>query len=208
VNLRFRAARAEDVDAAVPLIHASGPEAFDYVFSVRAAGESQEFLHAAFRRGRGRFGWRNHVVACDDERIVGIGTGYGAERNAAFFLADAAAIARFHGLRAAGVAVRALRAEHLLPPPRAGEWMLAHIAVAPDQRGGGVGARLLNHLIEQGRQAGKATAVLDVSVENPRAEALYRRFGFELIVERTSSHRSRHGRLLPHRRMALRLDRP
>ena len=31
--LSFRPARPEDVDAAVPLIYSSGPDAFDYAFA-------------------------------------------------------------------------------------------------------------------------------------------------------------------------------
>jgi len=83
--------------------------------------------------------------------------------------------------------------------------MIAHLAMSPEERGHGIGARMVHHLMERGRHASAPRAVLDVSVENARAEALYRRLGFSLVVERESTARGRFGRLMNHRRMALAL---
>ena len=49
---------------------------------------------------------------------------------------------------------------------------------------------------------GGKTAVLDVSVENPRAEALYGRLGFVVTKEMRSSDQNRYSRVHHHRRMA------
>ncbi len=207
MSLTFRPAGADDADAAVPLIHASGPEQFDYVFCASDAGQARRFLRHAFVSGRGRFGWRNHTVACIDDRVVGIGTAYGADTNLRFFFEDGLLILQHYGLRAFGVMLRGLRTEQVVRPPARGEWMIAHLAMAPEQRGNGLGARMVTHLIALGARAGRTEAVLDVSVENTRAEALYRRMGFELVVERASTMQSQYGRVMNHRRMAYRSDR-
>jgi ribosomal protein S18 acetylase RimI-like enzyme len=77
--------------------------------------------------------------------------------------------------------------------------------MASGQRGQGIGARMIHHLMQSGRRRDLAEAVLDVSVENARAEALYRRLGFATVEERASDLRSRFGRLMSHRRMRLAL---
>jgi ribosomal protein S18 acetylase RimI-like enzyme len=205
MSLNFRPASVEDADAAVPLIYASGPEQFDYVFCVNDAGQALRFLHAAFVSGRGRFGWPNYTIACVDDRVVGIGTAQGAEANLRFFFEDGWLILRHYGLRAFGVMFRGLRAERILLPPTRGEWMIAHLAMAPTERGQGIGARMVNYLLDRGARAGKATAVLDVSIENTRAEALYQRLGFKLVIERPSTMKSAYGRFMNHRRMMLRI---
>jgi ribosomal protein S18 acetylase RimI-like enzyme len=204
--LDFRPARPEDVDVAVPLIYASGPEQFDYVFSASHAGQALDFLRFAFVSGRGRFAWRNTTVACVADRVVGVGTAYGPDTNVRYFFEDGWLIARDYGIHAPSTMLRGLLAEQVIVPPKRGEWMVAHLAMAPAERGHGLGARMVHHLMEQGRRAGARDAVLDVSVENARAEALYRRLGFALVVERASTRSSRFGRLMNHRRMALALD--
>ena len=201
--LDFRPARPEDADAAAPLIYASGPDQFDYVFCATHASQSLEFLRFAFASGRGRFAWRNTTVACIDDRVVGVGTAYGAETNVRYFFEDGWLIARYYGACAPGVMIRGLRAEGVIIPPKRSEWMIAHLAMAPEERGHGIGARMIHHLMERGRVARLPSAVLDVSVENARAEALYRRVGFNVVVERESKLKSAFGRLMNHRRMAI-----
>ncbi|HEV2681194.1 MAG TPA: GNAT family N-acetyltransferase, partial [Rhodanobacter sp.] len=72
-GLTFRPALAADVAAAIPLIHSSGPAAFDYVFAVSGVGDAQAFLRRAFIDGAGEFGWRNHVVGVLDGAVVAVG---------------------------------------------------------------------------------------------------------------------------------------
>ena len=205
MSLTLRSARESDAGAAFGLIRASGPESFDYVFCDRGADQSAQFLRMCFADGSGRFGWRNHCVATIDERVVGIGAAYGAETNLPYMLADGRLIVRYFGGRALRVIGRGLRAERIMPPPARDEWMIAHLAIAPELRGSGIGARLVHFLLDRGARSGRRTAVLDVSVENPRAEALYRRLGFEQTAERVSALRTDLGRVPSHRRMQLSL---
>ncbi|MFQ5537027.1 MAG: ribosomal protein S18-alanine N-acetyltransferase [Gemmatimonadota bacterium] len=56
---------------------------------------------------------------------------------------------------------------------------IANIAVAPGHRGSGLGAALLEHMLEVARGRGAETVYLEVRVSNQAARRLYRRFGFE-----------------------------
>lgn len=55
------------------------------------------------------------------------------------------------------------------------------IAVAPDHWGTGLGARLLTTLLRAATDAECHEVLLEVRVDNDRAQRLYRRFGFEPI---------------------------
>ena len=76
MSLHFRPARAEDVDAAIPLIYSSGPAAFDYVFAGTPKGSAQDFLRKAFVSGAGQFGYRQHWLGEQDGQVVAAGTVY------------------------------------------------------------------------------------------------------------------------------------
>lgn len=62
-----------------------------------------------------------------------------------------------------------------IPAPRCG--VVARLLVAPEQRGTGLGHRLLDHATEQCRQRG-LTPILDVVEGNQAAIALYERVGW------------------------------
>jgi ribosomal-protein-alanine N-acetyltransferase len=60
----------------------------------------------------------------------------------------------------------------------AGEGDVQTIAVAQDQWGTGLGARLLQRLVDQAAEAKCHDLLLEVRVDNDRAQRLYERFGF------------------------------
>ncbi|WP_405017821.1 ribosomal protein S18-alanine N-acetyltransferase [Kitasatospora sp. NBC_00070] len=55
------------------------------------------------------------------------------------------------------------------------------IAVAEDQQGAGLGARLLADLVAEAARRECAELLLEVRMDNPRAQRLYERFGFEPV---------------------------
>ncbi|KRF01984.1 acetyltransferase [Frateuria sp. Soil773] len=196
----FRPAAPEDAAAAVPLIHSSGPAAFDYVFAVPGRSDAQAFLRRAFVDGAGEFGWRNHVVGVLDGEVVAVGAGYGGDSKWPFTLAAARQILGHYGWRHAGGAIaRGLRVEAVIPPPSGDMHYLAHLAVAPAWRGQGFGSALVGHLLALA-PAG-CPAVLDVAAGNPLAQRLYERLGFVVTGERASSLVNAQGRVPDHRRM-------
>jgi len=185
--LTFRRARPNDVDAAIPLIYSSGPDAFDYAFARPGRNSAQDFLRYAFVQGGGQFGWRQHWVGERDGDVVAAGTVFGGEVNLGYMLAATRQIIGYFGLGSPRVIVRGLQLERIICPPPKRTLYLAHLGVTSSQRGEGLGSQLIDHLLQIGRNAGLSMAALDVSVANPRAQALYERFGFSVQVERTST---------------------
>jgi ribosomal-protein-alanine N-acetyltransferase len=63
------------------------------------------------------------------------------------------------------------------------------IAVVPELEGRGIGSALLTQLIEEARRRGAEDVLLEVRADNPRAQQLYLRFGFEQIHLRRKYYR-------------------
>ncbi|MFV0254162.1 MAG: GNAT family N-acetyltransferase [Beutenbergiaceae bacterium] len=84
-------------------------------------------------------------------------------------------------------ALGALRALLVLRPlarrPRSGVLVMDGICVAQEHRGQGVGSALLTAVLDHARSRGDSAVQLSVIDSNPRAEALYRRTGFEVVSE-------------------------
>lgn len=201
-GLSFRPAQPSDVATAVPLIHSSGPAAFDYVFAVAGSGDAQAFLRRAFVDGAGEFGWRNHVVGVIDGAVVAVGAGYGGDTRWPFTLAAARQIFSHYGVRrAVGVVMRGLRVESVIPPPAGAMHYLGHLGVCPSLQGQGVGSALIRHLLQPVAASAESAIVLDVATTNDKAQRLYQRLGFEVVGERRSRLANAHGVVPDHRRM-------
>lgn len=185
--LTFRRARPEDVDAAIPLIYSSGPDAFDYAFARPGRNSAQDFLRHAFLQGAGQFGWRQHWVGEQEGEVVAAGTVFGGEANLGYMLAATRQILGYFGLGSAGVIRRGLQLEKIICPPPRRTLYLAHLGVTPQLRGEGLGSQLIEHFLQLGRNTGLPMAALDVSAANPKAQALYERLGFAVQVERQST---------------------
>ncbi len=206
MDTEIRAARPEDVAAAVPLIYSSGPATFDYVFSHRTRTDAEGFLGRTFVQTTGQFSYGHHYVAVFDGNVIATGTGYSSGDMPGFTFAAMRDIFSCYGIATGlGVMRRGLQAERIVRPPKSNLHYIAHIGVAPEFRGRGIGARLLNFLLEQGRARGRRVAGLDVSVENPRAQALYERLGFRVVKEEISSYGNDTAQIPNHRRMELSL---
>ena len=63
------------------------------------------------------------------------------------------------------------------------------IAVVPEQEGQGIGSALLTELIRESRLRRAEDVLLEVRADNPRAQQLYRRYGFEQIHVRPRYYR-------------------
>jgi ribosomal protein S18 acetylase RimI-like enzyme len=185
-TVQFREASPGDVEEAVPLIHSSGPAAFDFVFS-RKAGQSLEFLHFAFLDGAGEMGYKNHIVGEQNGKVVAIGAAFDGSTGFPFFLSAARQIISFYGFSCLPAMIRGLQVEQMIEPPKGRLHYIAHLGVRPDMQGKGVGSKLVEHLLERGRKEGRTQAALDVSTINPRAQALYERFGFQVTKHNNST---------------------
>ena len=72
MTITFRPCVPEDVTDILPLMFSSGPKSFKYVFSVTHAEQVFDFLQYAYTQGDGEFGYKSHIVALEDDKIVGI----------------------------------------------------------------------------------------------------------------------------------------
>jgi ribosomal protein S18 acetylase RimI-like enzyme len=203
-----REARAEDVEAVVPLIYSSGPDTFDFVFSYETRLDAKAFLTAAYVTGNTEFGYRNHWVLEEGGHVVAIAAGHTGITARGFLWPTIGLAFRSNGLwKGARLLRRGLQAEGIIVPPKGSEtFYIGQVGVEKDCQGRGLGRMLLDHVHEEGRKQGARFAVLDVSMENPRAQALYTRMGYEVTGERISSLRNRAGYVPSHRRMELSLE--
>jgi len=78
------------------------------------------------------------------------------------------------------------------------------IAVVPEFEGKGIGSAVLTELIDEARRRRAADVLLEVRADNPRAQQLYLRFGFEQIHVRPRYYRDGTDALI----MRLELNKP
>jgi len=172
--ISFRPCEPSDVDRAVPLILSSGPSSFNYVFTNRTK-KAEDFLSYAFQR----------------------------TSSASFLIKDFLNIVRFYSWRCIPIITRGLQTERIIAPPLKHEICLAHLAITPELRGKGLGNQLIEHLMNSRSCGAKECYILDVSIENSRAKALYERLGFTTTQINSSSLSNDFGYVADHHRMAL-----
>lgn len=76
------------------------------------------------------------------------------------------------------------------------------IAVVPEQEGKGIGSALLTELIRESRRRHAEDVLLEVRADNPRAQQLYLRFGFDQIHVRPRYYRDGVAALIMRLRLA------
>jgi ribosomal-protein-alanine N-acetyltransferase len=69
---------------------------------------------------------------------------------------------------------------------------IATLAVHPDYRRRGIATRLLQTALQECARLGMRTATLEVRAGNLAAQALYRRFGFEVVGRRRAYYQDTH----------------
>lgn len=188
MQLRVRAARAEDPQAA-DLLYASAAPYYDaYTGSERRA---RRLLRGIWQRPA-------HTASYEVCRVAVTGEGAGAEVVgviAGFPLTDSAALAnrfvaeslrRLGPWRWPGVWRHLRAAGRLTPHPPDRAWYVDALAVAEGTRRRGVARTLLDDAARQARAAGAPGVALDTGVGNRDAQALYEACGFGRTEVRTA----------------------
>ncbi len=186
MNMEIRPSQPSDAAAVAPLIYSSGPYSFNYVF---ASDESTviPFVQYAFTKNHGELQYKNHVTIVHDGEIVGCGAALSPNQPLTHTFHALGQVIRHCGITASpGVIHRALAFEKIVQPPKGDLWVIAHLGVKPECRGQGIGRQLIEYLIDSIDRRNGTRVGLDVALINPRAEALYRRLGFEVTGHRTS----------------------
>ena len=192
LKIEFRPSLPEDVDEAVPLIFASGPSTFNYVFTNEKL-TAIDFLKHAFPRKGGEFSFDNHYTLLLDKNIIGIGSAFSGKRASGFMFKEILNIIRFYKFSAIPIMIRGLKVEGIIKPPKKNEIAIAHIAIDEKVRSRGHGEKLINFLMTEVQKASSSSFVLDVSEENPRAQQLYERMGFKVVKHILSRYKTNHG---------------
>jgi ribosomal protein S18 acetylase RimI-like enzyme len=185
-EVEFKKACEQDARILAPLLYDSGPEAFDYVFTV-GKKTALDFLNYALQKKGGEFGYGCHTCVWNDHQIVGVGARFSSKNNLSFLWNNAKRILFFYSLPVAlGVIIRGLRVERVLVPPGKNVYYIAHLDIAENKRGQGIGFDLITHFIQQAPRQPLPFIELDVAETNPRAQALYQSMGFVVQHKRNS----------------------
>ncbi len=168
------------------LVWSTGSASYAYIFGAR--DRFDHFVGRAWQAAESYFGHTEATIALRGGEVVGVEIGFDGARNyrtranmtpvGASLIADGSVGTE----DLIGVLERAEKASYLNPyVPDSASYVLA-LAVVPELRGSGLGARLLRNAFERGRRAGCATLHLDVLSDNP-AVGFYRAHGLVTVAE-------------------------
>lgn len=205
MNIEIRPSRPEDAAAVAPYIYSSGPYSFNCVL---ASDETVvlPFICDAFSIGVGELQYGNHVTVTKQGAVVGCGAVLAPNPSIWDSIRAFRHVAgRFGIARSVGIVRRGLAFEKIVQPPKGDLWILAHLGVDERLRGQRIGAQLIHHLIDSVRQRGGQRVGLDVALINPKAEALYKRLGFQVTDERRSNLSNEFGTVPDFHRMEMSL---
>ena len=199
MSLEFMPCTRDDSAVVIPLMFSAGPETFRYVFSVDYRDQVIDFLHYAFQQGGGEFGYRDHLLALEDGKLVAlVGVWHPKDNMAYMFDALKKIIAYYGPVKGLRVLIRGLRLERIISPPRKDTLWLHNLGLAEELRGKGIGSKVIEHFFELTRKRGIATACLDVAETNSRAKTLYARMGFFAVRRNTGGLKNRYGSVVSH----------
>ena len=172
LSFSLRPARKADAPILAQLDNLASDGIAGYVWSLLAEpGEAPlDYGRRRLEREDSAFSYRNAVVAEADGQVVGMLLGYRQP--------DPYETGRPADLP--NILNPLIALEAMVP----GAWYVSSLAVLPDSRGRGVGARLLANADGLAQDSGARTASLIVAEANGRALGLYRRHGYERTARR------------------------
>jgi len=199
-KVEFRKCIPKDMDKAVPLIYASGPTAFSYVFKNKK-NSATDFLKYAFQRQGGEFSYDNHYALILNGELVGVGSVFNGKRAKQFTKKDFLNIVNFYQINSLPVLIKGLKTEQIIKLPKKNEICIAHLGIAENYRELGLGRKLIAFLMQASNPKSINRFVLDVSKENPKAQSLYERLGFKVMKKNYSKLKNSFGHVANHFRM-------
>jgi len=185
MDLEIRTARADDVGPIAELMYSSGSDLYDYLYRT----DTLDFLRHEFASGKGFAGYPQVTVAIQQGEVVGTGCFYDRKHYEHLLQGTIKNMTAYFGYL--GVVPVMLRSRHLksvMRAPKPGELYLSNFGVSPRCRSQGIGTRMIQHKLSQAREQGYELFGLDVSVANPRGQALYSRLGLKVVKEKSFSN--------------------
>lgn len=184
MELSFRKATAKDTLACIDLVYSSGPEILEYMFS-KGAKTAKDYIAYEFEQGSGFIGHQIHTVVEYNSKIVGSGAFYDRKQLLKLYLESLSNLVRFYGVTQSVYVLKdALHSSSIIEKPPPNTIYICNLGVKAESRGLGVGSALIKYETEKARNQGYKHMSLDVATNNPNAEKLYRRLGFELVKEK------------------------
>jgi len=192
-------------DEIAELVWATGPSSYDYHFGRRELFDS--LVRRSWLAPETLFAWDAARLAVEGDQLLGIEIGFDGPE----FRRRQSALAPLwpQMIRAAevdeaeieGVLARSERASWLNPVVRPRTQYVHALSVKPEQRGRQIGAALLEHAMQLGRERSCKELQLDVLSDNP-AVRFYESRGLRLLVESRAPEPESHG-VAPEYRMGI-----
>lgn len=201
MELHFRQCTVADLEDALPLMYAAGPETWRYVFAEDSAEQAMAFLRYAFPRSGSEFSYDQHTAGVlthrdGREQLVAVMGLWSADKNLNYSWKAVRLIFGFYGFfKGLKVLRRGLQIERVMQPPKRGCLYLHNFGVSAEMRGKGFGQQALDYAKQQAREKGFRALSLDVAEDNPRARALYLGQGFQSCAQRKADKQGRFGRM-------------
>jgi ribosomal protein S18 acetylase RimI-like enzyme len=192
----IRKAKIEDKNEIVPLIHLSGPLAWNFVFQ-EGNKTAFDFLNTAYEKRGNTVSYTNHYVAEKDGKVVGSILQYTQPSFLFLTAGTALQILSVYKWKAPKVMARGLKTETIIQPPKSKRLYLGHITVSESYRNQGIAKQLIEFMINLNKEY--KTIALDVSCENPSAIALYQKLGF--VIKETRHPKGWEGTIPSHHYM-------
>ncbi|MCG8312600.1 MAG: GNAT family N-acetyltransferase [Pseudomonadales bacterium] len=199
-RLDIRSAKPSDQGKIAELMYSSGADLYDYIYKSQNS-HPLDYIRWEFGTGRGLCTHKLLTVAVVDNTVVGTGTFYDGAAYQKMSTGASLNLMRYYGLKTIPRAVRAMDSTRLMQAPKRDELYLANFGVSPELRGTGIGSKIIKHKIAEAKDQGYRLMSLDVSTQNPKAEALYQRLGF--VVTKTKSMKGRDGKQYACKKMEL-----
>jgi len=183
-------------DEVAELVHATGPASYDHQFLRRELFDSM--IKASWRAPHTLFGYDEATLALDGDELLGImiafqGPEFLRRRKAMAKLWEPAiAAGEVRQDEASEIARRSYVCSYLNVAIPSQVFYIHALAVKETQRGRGVGAKLLQHAVDQGKQAGLRGLHLDV-LSDTAAVNFYRAKGLACLAETVSPEALEHG---------------
>ncbi len=175
----IRPAIPEDIEAILPLMFRSGPEAFTYLLQTKTK-KPEAFLRFCLADGAGFFGWRAQTVVVQDNEVVASGAFYNGKAYHQYSFSLFKQVLQFYSVREAiGVLWRSVQLRPLMLPPDNDTHYVANLGTRADKQGQGIGRFLLTSEMNKARELGRGFYALDVAETNPRAQKLYESLGLK-----------------------------
>ncbi len=182
--MEIRQAKQNDTGAIAEMIYSSGADIYDFIYQTNDKS-ALDYINYEFKSGRGFAGYKNVTVAVENNEVIATGCFYDGNVYNKLVIGSALNMISFYGLiNFIAVLKRSLHAISVMKQPRKNELYLSNFGVSEKYRSRGIGSAVVQKKITEAKTAHYKKFILDVSVNNPKAETLYKRMGMNVTKEK------------------------